>query len=80
MLNHETGQMDWGSTAYHSLYFNPDNLLDPMTHRGRELITEGSTSTDSDDISFPNADGPAWPLFLIAALIICGFFLSPFSS
>ncbi|MGW8142649.1 hypothetical protein [Sphingomonas zeae] len=80
MLNHDTGQMDWdrdqiGPPA--NGYINPQNLYDPMTHVGRELL--GVPSQDREfSASEPLGERGSKILFLaIIAIMFVGFFIIP---
>lgn len=81
MLNHDTGHMDWDHgrvippvTPGSSYYINPENMYDISTPRGRELMDEVRPSESQAEIS-EGTNG--WVVFVIAVIIMLGFFVIP---
>ena len=83
MLNHDTGQMDWDAgraqgPAFPASSFSvsPDNLFDPSTPRGRELLDEvyPSSTADVENEVSPHA---RWIVAAVLIVMFIGLFLIP---
>ena len=83
MLNHDTGQMDWDAGRAQAPIFpsssyavNPENLFDPSTPRGRELLDEiyPSSVADRENEVSPYA---RWIIAAVVIAMFVGFFVIP---